>query len=621
MGLRVREDGGSQRRPVIGRIGVEPEGDITPRESGQTSVWSFITREPGQLIKETKQMTAAVMPAGAVSHREVNWHAIDWRKVHHNVRRLQVRIVKAAQTGRWGRVKALQRLLTHSFAGKALAVRRVTENQGKRTPGVDGETWETPEKKAQAVQSLRQRGYRPYPLKRVYIPKSSGKLRPLGIPTMRDRAMQALHLLALDPIAENTGDPNSYGFRTERSTADAIDECFILLATRYSPEWVLEGDIKSCFDGISHDWLLAHVPTDRAILQKWLKAGFIEKHVWHSTKAGTPQGGIVSSVLANLTLDGLESKLRERFPRTTLRGRQAKVHLVRYADDFVVTGSSKELLETEVKPLVEEFLRERGLELSQEKTRITHIADGFDFLGQNVRKYHGKLLIKPSRKNVAAFLTKVREVIKVGKQRTAGMLIVELNPIIRGWAHYHRHVVSKQTFKRVDHAIFQTLWRWARRRHPNKGARWVRSKYFRTIGTDRWVFSGEVVGPKGKAQQVRLTKAARVPIRRHLKVRTEANPYDPQWEVYFEERLDAQMADDLKDRWRLFDLWQQQHGLCPICHQKITKQTGWHSHHLVWRVHGGQDGMDNRVLLHPNCHRQVHSRRFTVAKPRPARSV
>ncbi len=566
-------------------------------------------------------MTAAVVPAGAVSHREVNWHAIDWRKAHRNVRRLQVRIVKAAQAGRWGRVRALQRLLTHSFSGKALAVRRVTENQGKRTPGVDGETWETPAKKAQAVQSLRQQDYRPNPLKRVYIPKSSGKLRPLGIPTLRDRAMQALYLLALDPVAETTGDPNSYGFRTERSTADAIGQCFDLFARKCSPEWILEGDIKSCFDGISHDWLLGHVPMDQAILQKWLEAGFLEKHVWHPTQAGTPQGGIVSPVLANLTLDGLESKLREHFPRTTLRGRQAKVNLVRYADDFVVTGSSKELLVTEVKPLVEEFLRERGLELSQEKTQITHIADGFDFLGQNVRKYHGKLLIKPSRKNVATFLAKVREVVKVGKQPTAGMLIVELNPIIRGWAYYHRHVVSKQTFKRVDHAIFQALWRWARRRHPNKGARWVRSKYFRTIGNQHWVFSGEVVGPKGQAQQVRLTKTARVPIRRHLKVRAEANPYDPQWEVYFEERLDAQMADDLKDRWRLFDLWQQQHGLCPICHQKITKQTGWHSHHLVWRVHGGQDGMENRVLLHPNCHRQVHSQRLAVAKPRPARGV
>jgi len=448
-------------------------------------------------------MTAAVVPAGAVSHREVNWHAIDWQKVHGNVRRLQVRIVKATQAGRWGRVRALQHLLTHSFAGKALAVRRVTENQGKRTPGVDGETWETPEKKAQAVQSLRQRDCRPYPLKRVYIPKGNGKFRPLGIPTMKDRAMQALYLLALDPIAETTGDPNSYGFRTERSTADAIDQCFDLLARKCSSEWVLEGDIKSCFDGISHDWLLAHVPMEQAILQKWLKAGFIEKHVWHPTEAGTPQGGIVSPVLANLTLDGLERRLRERFPRTTLRGRRAKVNLVRYADDFVVTGSSKELLETEVKPLVEEFLRERGLELSQEKTQVTHIADGFDFLGQNVRKYHGKLLIKPSCKNVATFLAKVREVIKVGKQPTAGMLIVALNPIIRGWANYHRHVVSKQTFKRVDHAIFQALWRWARRRHPSKGARWVRSKYFRTVGNQHWVFSGEVVGPKGKAQQVR----------------------------------------------------------------------------------------------------------------------
>ena len=238
-------------------------------------------------------MTAA-LPAGAASHAEVDWHSIDWQPVTENVRRLQARIVKATQAGRWGKVKALHRLLTHSFSAKALAVRRVTENQGKRTPRVDGETWNTPAKKATAVRGLRQRGYRPRPLHRVYIPKSNGKQRPLGMPTMPDRAMQALSLLALEPVAETTADRHSYGFRAERSPADAIEQCFTVLANRDRASWILEGDITSCFDRISHTWLLAHIPMDRSILHKWLKAGYMERHILYPTTAGTPQGGIIT---------------------------------------------------------------------------------------------------------------------------------------------------------------------------------------------------------------------------------------------------------------------------------------------------------------------------------------
>src|SRR6266404_2708601 len=376
-------------------------------------------------------MTAAIQ-AGALSRSVPNWQAIDWASARCSVRRLQARIVKATQEQRWGKVRALQHLLTHSFSGKALAVKQVTENSGKRTPGVDRAVWNTPAKKEAAVCSLKQQGYQPFPLRRLYIPKSNGKMRPLGIPAMKDRAMQALYLLALDPIAESTADPNSYGFRRDRSTADAIAQCFITLGKRQSPQWVLEGDIKACFDQISHDWMLANIPMDKAILRKWLKAGFIDENTLHPTEAGTPQGGIVSPVAANLTLDGLEKVLRERFPQLG-HGRSALVNMVRYADDFIVTGRSKELLESKVKPLVTEFLKARGLELSAEKTRITHIEEGFDFLGQNVRKYNGKLLITPSRKNVRAFLDKVRRLIKANKQATAGGLIALLNPVIRGW--------------------------------------------------------------------------------------------------------------------------------------------------------------------------------------------
>lgn len=564
-------------------------------------------------------MTVELM-TGAASH-DLNWHAVDRRKSEEVVRRLQARIVKATQEGRHGKVRALQYLLTRSFSGRVTAVRRVTENQGKSTPGVDGDIWNTPAKKATAVLSLRRRGYKPKPLKRVYIPKSNGKKRPLGIPTMKDRAMQALYLLALEPIAETTADPNSYGFRKERSTADAIEQCFIVLSQRKMAQWVLEGDIKSCFDKISHDWLLEHVPTDKLLLRKWLKAGFMEKTVYRPTDDGTPQGGIISPVLANLALDGLERELRKLYPTGSKKAKKAMVNFVRYADDFVITGRSKELLEEVVRPLVERFLAERGLELSQEKTTITHIDDGFDFLGQNVRKYNGKLLIKPSKKNVKAFLAKVRRYVKANKTTKAGNLILQLNPMIIGWANYHRHVVSKKVFSSIDHAMFKLLWQWAKRRHPKKNSEWVKEKYFTRVKRDNWVFFGEAVGHKGEKKEVHLLIVASTPIRRHTKIKGEANPFDPKWELYFETRLSVKMENNLRGRRSLLSLWKEQGGCCPICSQPLTRLTGWHNHHITWRSLGGADTRGNRVLLHPQCHTKVHSQKTTVAKPRPVKGV
>jgi RNA-directed DNA polymerase len=559
--------------------------------------------------------------AGAASLGAADWHEIDWAKVHREVRRLQARIVQAQQAGRYGKVRALQHLLTHSFSGKALAVRRVTENQGKRTPGVDRVTWDTPRKKAQAVHGLRQRGYHPRPLRRVYIPKANGAMRPLDIPTMADRAMQALYLLALSPVAETTADQHSYGFRPERCTADALVFLHTVLAKRNGPEWVLEGDIKSCFSRISHSWLLAHVPMDKDILRKWLKAGYMDKHALYRTEEGTPQGGIISPVLATLALDGLDDLLREHFPRQK-DDTSLKVNLARYADDFVITGRSRELLAGEVKPLVERFLRERGLELSAEKTVITRVADGFDFLGQRVRKYpNGKVLTTPSKANVNAFLTKIRGIIDRNKGLPAGQLVLLLNPVIDGWAGYHRFGASKATFTAVDRAIFLKLWRWIRRRHPKKNARWRKAKYFPPHGTDSWRFAGEVTGSGGKPYTVYLHRAADMPIRRHTLIRKEANPFDPAWEAYFEARLDVKMEQGLAGRRQLLALWREQDGICPRCGQKITRLTGWHSHHIVWRSKGGSDGSANRVLLHPTCHQQLHSHGDTVAKPRHARGV
>ena len=416
-------------------------------------------------------MSAAAMLAGAAPDVATDWHAINWQTVRCNVRRLQARIVKAVQEGRWGKVRALVYLLTHSYSGRAAALVRVTTNAGATTPGVDGAVWDTPELKAEAFSKLRRHGYQPQPLRRVYIPKSSdpSKRRPLGIPTLTDRAMQALYLLGLDPIEETTADANSYGFRSGRGCADALDQCHKVLRNNHSAPWILEGDIKSCFDRISHDWLLTHTPMDRVILRKWLQAGFMEKDVFFATTEGTPQGGICSPALANRALDGLEALLHARFGATR-RGRQRhKVHLVRYADDFVITGTSKELLRGEVQPLVAHFLKERGLELSHEKTSITHVEDGFDFLGQNLRRYGTKLLLKPSQKNVRRYLAKIDDVIRhQGGCLTAGQLIGELNPKIHGWALYHRHASSARTFAHVDDVIFRKLWQWARRRHRHK---------------------------------------------------------------------------------------------------------------------------------------------------------
>ena len=354
--------------------------------------------------------------------------------------------------------------------------------------------------------------------------------------------------------------------------------------------------------------MLANSVTDRAILKKWLEAGFIYQRKLFPTEAGTPQGGIISPTLANLTLDGLETLLRRHFGGSREQVRQNKVSLVRYADDFVVTGSSKELLEDRVKPLVVTFLADRGLTLSEEKTRVTHIDEGFDFLGWNVRKYDGKLLIKPSRKNVRSFMDKIREVVKVNRQAKTENLIGVLNPIIRGWAAYHQGTVAKQTFSMVDHWIWRKTWRWACRRHPNKGAGWLKRKYFRASASRNWVFSTQAEDRKDRRRVQTLAMASDTKIQRHLKIRGEANPFDPEWSGYFETRLGFKTKVDLRGRRTLLRIWQQQEGRCLHCQRMITKASGWHLHHAVRTIDGGSDATSNLRLLHPTCHRQLHSR-------------
>ncbi|HHR8284196.1 TPA: group II intron reverse transcriptase/maturase [Salmonella enterica subsp. enterica serovar Muenchen] len=474
-------------------------------------------------------MTATDTPQTGASSRVIHWDTINWQTIEQQVLRLQMRIAKATRERRWGKVKALQWLLTHAFSAKVLAVQRVTSNTGRNTPGVDGKIWRTPVQKLNGALSLRRRGYRSQPLRRIYIPKKNGKRRPLGIPVMADRAQQALHLLALEPVAEMLADPNAYGFRPGRSAADAIAQCFNILARRNAARWILEGDIKACFDQISHEWLREHVPMDKSVLEKWLSAGYMEVGKIYPTEVGTPQGGCASPVLANMALDGLEEVAQQAAPRQ-------QVHVVKYADDFIISGCSKEVLEERVKPALVSFLRERGLELSEEKTRITHVDEGFDFLGFNIRKYSGKLLIKPEKSAVKRMLSHIRELIKTNTTAKTENLIRQLNRKLRGWANYYRHVVSKKIFAYVDYQVFQALLTWINRRHPNKSARWKQKRYFRRQGLRQWVFFSMFRNVKGQQEYLDLYSMAGTPVVRHIKIKASASPYDPAYRQYFEHR-------------------------------------------------------------------------------------
>lgn len=559
----------------------------------------------------------AANSGSASSHAPHAWNAINWRLVQRNVRNMQRRLTKATQENDWRRVKALQRWLTRSFSAKALAVKRVTENQGKRTAGVDNELWDSPPQKFAAIACLKKPGYRPLPLRRVYIPKANGKERPLGIPSMRDRAMQALYLLALDPVLETLSDPNSYGFRKNRSTADAMSQIFIQSCKKESAAWVLDADIEGFFDNINHDWMLENVCMDRSILKKWLKSGVIDRKQLIATSAGTPQGGIISPALANWTLNGIETNLiahlRAKFgkPHTS----SLRINVVRYADDFVVTSSSKEFLETEVRPWIKQFLAVRGLRLSTVKTKIVHIDEGYDFLGWNFRKYSGKLLIKPSKKNVKAFYERLRKVISENLGAKQENLIQLLNPMLRGWAQYHSGVVAKEAFTTMESRLYWRLRRWAMRRHPKKNEDWIRSKYWRLIGERSGVFAADIAVADGKKGTMELYSLPGTPIVRHKKIKGDYHPYDPQWEMYGETLRQERMLKNMSYRREWAKLYLDQNGLCALCMTAMDMETGWHDHHLDYRVNGGSDALGNRVLLHPDCHAQVHSQCLKVVKP------
>jgi RNA-directed DNA polymerase len=443
-----------------------------------------------------------------------NWKTINWHQVEKSVNKLQTRITKAVLQNKWNLVKRLQYLLTHSSSAKLLAVRRVTRSKGKRTSGIDGERWLTPNSKIKAVLSLTGKRYKAKPLKRVFINKiGKKKKRPLGIPTMYDRAVQSLYSLALEPIAETMSDMRSFGFRKYRSTKDACQQIFLCLSKKNSAQWILEGDIKGCFDNINHQWLLSNIPMEKPILTQFLKAGFIYKRHLNPTKAGTPQGGTISPILANMTLDGIDKLLLAEYPKR--RKNSTKVNFIRYCDDFIVTANSEETAR-EINDMIVVFLKERGLELSDDKTLITNINEGFDFLGWNFRKYKGKLLIKPSKKSIKRFTETISQTLRKGMAWSQEVVIAKLNPIIRGWTNYHNSVVSSDVFQTLDHRIWELLWKWAKRRHPNKPKDWIVNKYWKRSITIRWNF---------RTEKDKLLLLSKTRIRRHTPLKLQMNPF------------------------------------------------------------------------------------------------
>jgi RNA-directed DNA polymerase len=482
-------------------------------------------------------MTAKLLSTGASLARfPKDWSSYSWPGFQKHVLRLQVRIAKAEREGKRGKVRALQRLLTCSFSAKCLAVKRVTSSSGSKTPGVDGMVWRTDHQKTQAIFDLKRNGYTPKPLRRIYIPKKLGskELRPLSIPCMIDRAQQALHLLSIEPLVEEWADPNAYGFRLKRSTQDAKEQCFTALSKKTSATLILEGDIRKCFDTISHSWLQNNIPMDKTILRKFLKSGFVEHKKLYPTLEGCPQGGVISAALIAMSLSGLERKL---LPTSRHQKEREKINVVAYADDFIVTANSKEILESRILPILTEALKVVGLELSMSKTKITSITDGFDFLGFHFRKYpNGKLLIKPSKASIQRFLKEIKLVVKKSGALPTDKLIYTLNSRITGWVNYYRSCVASRVFSQIDSVIFQVLMRWCLKRHDRKGKQWIVKKYFTRLGGDNWRFHCITKDKNGKSKPLYLKNAADTKIRRHLKIISKANPFNPLYKEYFDKR-------------------------------------------------------------------------------------
>ncbi len=502
-------------------------------------------------------------------------------------------------------------------------MRKVTqENKGKKTPGIDGQIALTSEQRVNLVKKLREYSlWQVRPTKRVYIPKKNGKQRPLGIPTFTDRIAQTMMKNALEPSWEARFEAHSYGFRPGRNCHDAIEQCFLRLRNGCDT-WILDADIKGAFDNICHSFILTQIGQipGRELIKQWLKAGYVEAEMFHSTNKGTPQGGTISPLLANIALDGMEKLLSSITKVTTHQpSPQAKRQkpykkksgvygFIRYADDFLVTAKTQEDI-TAIIPTLKEWLGQRGLELNEEKTNIVHVEQGCNFLGFTIQQFKGKCLCLPQKEKVKVFLQSIRDWLKNNPQVKTEAVINHLNPIIRGWGNYYKHGVSKRVFNYVDSQIWKAIWRWCKRRHPNKGSKWVARKYFQTFKGRQWTFSAVVKDRRGVTKTLTLVRLAELPIERHIKVKGTASPDDSSLASYWSFRQTRSGKSYWDKGSKYYQVAKNQNWQCPVCSESLFNGEQLHTHHILEISDGGTNEEQNLVHLHQACHHHVHNGR------------
>lgn len=574
------------------------------------------------MVVTTSQHAPAI--TGAQSPEDL-WTSIDWSQASKQVRNLRQRIFRATQEQDWQKVRDLQRLLLRSYSNLALSIRQVTQvNDGRKTPGVDGETALTSAERGKLFRELRQAPPpKAKPTRRVYIPKAAGKQRPLGIPTIRDRIRQHVVKTALEPSWEARFEPTSYGFRPGRSVQDAVQHLWLFLRrkpqSRFRHEWMLDADIRGAFDHISHDYILKRVGgfPARDEIRAWLKAGYLELGTLHATDEGTPQGGVISPLLANIALDGLHDVLRGYRLAVS---RHAHLGYVRYADDFVVAAPTREDIER-VKLTISNWLAERGLEFNEEKTRIVHVNDGFDFLGFHYRRLaDGKVLVTPRKEKVLSLLHRIKQWLSANEQIRQDKAIKHLNPVLWGWAAFYRHQNSSATFNYVEWRVFRMLWFWAMRRHPNKRKGWVKRRYFRRIDGRDWRFAAPTELRRGKPATIALVDMTKNHILRHVLVREGASKDDPALRDYWEarNRLRGAIRYDA-DRAKL-RVCHQQDWKCQVCKAHLFNDEPIDVHHLDRVADGGTDVRTNLEIRHEACHYNAHARDYLEKRQRSSGS-